>query len=627
MQNGDPAIRHRAVVAAGRIGDPLAAASLAERLHDPTVEVRRAAALALGFIGAAESSQALISTLDDPDPLTRGRASEALSRIGAPPAGALIAAAFRKALPPTVSGVLRIRGDDPGRIDDPWVELRLHVLALARLKDAEALASAVLDPAGTPVVDWWAPVWAAMRIGDERLLSLLMSAAGSNDPYIRSLAVRGLGKLKDPAAVVMARRLAEDPDPAVILQALRALALMGAITDVSSTVALHVDSPNLSLRREALLALSVLPSNGKWRARVIDNVGHADPWIRSAAWPALIHIDSEDVGLVLSMIGPDADFRVRQSVATALAENLGERAGPLLLPMLEDDDPRVIPSVLSALTRALKLGAAPTLVGHAESSDPGIRASVATNLSWLEETTANRFTEALSRAYETSLSDHDLETCLTVVDALSRDQTGERIAILRRVAGSDAARVVRQRALLAIGGGFAPPEKTALRMADARRLVSVYEPWPVPLYSPRAIISTRYGSIELSLDLVDAPLTTMSFVRLAQAGFFNGLSFHRVVPGFVVQGGDPRGDGYGGPGGTIRCEDSGRPFGRGSVGMALAGKDTGGSQFFITLEPQPHLDGLYPLFGEVISGMDIVDKIRPGDIMERVEVFDGRESL
>jgi cyclophilin family peptidyl-prolyl cis-trans isomerase len=130
----------------------------------------------------------------------------------------------------------------------------------------------------------------------------------------------------------------------------------------------------------------------------------------------------------------------------------------------------------------------------------------------------------------------------------------------------------------------------------------------------------------MALDLVDAPLTSMSFVRLAQSGFFNGLTFHRVAPGVVVQAGDPRGDGYGGPGMTIRCEYSMRPFGRGAVGMALSGKDTGGSQFFIALEPQPHLDGAYTQFGQVLSGMEIVDRLRPGDVIERVDVFDGRES-
>ena len=123
---------------------------------------------------------------------------------------------------------------------------------------------------------------------------------------------------------------------------------------------------------------------------------------------------------------------------------------------------------------------------------------------------------------------------------------------------------------------------------------------------------------------MEAPLTVLSFLDLARRGFYDGLTFHRVEPGFVVQGGCPRGDGNGGPGYTLRCEIGQRPYGRGAVGMALSGKDTGGSQFFITLSPQPHLDGGYTLFGSVASGMDVVEKLRPGDVTERVEVWTGR---
>jgi len=96
-------------------------------------------------------------------------------------------------------------------------------------------------------------------------------------------------------------------------------------------------------------------------------------------------------------------------------------------------------------------------------------------------------------------------------------------------------------------------------------------------------------------------------------GFYDGLTFHRVVPDFVAQGGDPKGDGSGGPGYSVRCEITLRHYQTGSVGMALSGKDTGGSQFFVTLSPQPHLDGRYTLFGEVVEGMDAVRALVEGD--------------
>ena len=112
-------------------------------------------------------------------------------------------------------------------------------------------------------------------------------------------------------------------------------------------------------------------------------------------------------------------------------------------------------------------------------------------------------------------------------------------------------------------------------------------------------------------------------MNLARTGFFDGVTFHRVVPDFVIQAGDPRGDGEGGPGYTIRDEINQRPYLRGTVGMALDWEDTGGSQFFITHSPQPHLDARYTVFGRVLSGMDVVDQIQPWDVIRKVRVWDG----
>ncbi len=138
----------------------------------------------------------------------------------------------------------------------------------------------------------------------------------------------------------------------------------------------------------------------------------------------------------------------------------------------------------------------------------------------------------------------------------------------------------------------------------------------------RVEIITDKGSFVI--DLLDdvAPVTVRSFIHLAQNGYFNGLAFHRVVPGFVVQGGDPRGDGWGGPGYTIPCEYSMLPYERGTVGMAHAGKDTGGSQFFITLMPQPHLNGRYTVWGKVVKGIDVGDKIMVYDKIKEIKFID-----
>jgi cyclophilin family peptidyl-prolyl cis-trans isomerase len=144
-----------------------------------------------------------------------------------------------------------------------------------------------------------------------------------------------------------------------------------------------------------------------------------------------------------------------------------------------------------------------------------------------------------------------------------------------------------------------------------------------PPVSTTVFIDTDRGSIEVELAVLDAPLTVDNFITLARKGYFNGLSIHRVVPNFVVQDGDPRGDGEGGPGYTIRDEISERPYLRGVVGMALDWKDTGGSQFFITHSPQPHLDAKYTVFGRVVSGADVLDKIQQWDVIRAVRVWDG----
>ncbi|MBM7552406.1 peptidylprolyl isomerase [Thalassobacillus pellis] len=121
-----------------------------------------------------------------------------------------------------------------------------------------------------------------------------------------------------------------------------------------------------------------------------------------------------------------------------------------------------------------------------------------------------------------------------------------------------------------------------------------------------------------------APKTVENFESLANSGFYNGVTFHRVIPGFVAQGGDPTGTGRGGSGKTIKCETEGNPHKHvaGSLSMAHAGKDTGSSQFFIVHEPQPHLDGVHTVFGQVVDGMDTVLTIKPGDEMKEVKVWD-----
>ncbi len=140
----------------------------------------------------------------------------------------------------------------------------------------------------------------------------------------------------------------------------------------------------------------------------------------------------------------------------------------------------------------------------------------------------------------------------------------------------------------------------------------------------KAVLTTEKGTFTIDFNPEEAPLTVDNFIKLARSGYFNGLEVHRVVPNFVMQDGDPHGDGNGGPGWSIRCEINMLPYDRGAVGMALSGKDTGGSQWFVTHSPQPHLDGGYTVFGHVNeTGMKVVDNIVRGDKIISVRIVEG----
>ncbi|GGD69625.1 peptidylprolyl isomerase [Paenibacillus nasutitermitis] len=135
---------------------------------------------------------------------------------------------------------------------------------------------------------------------------------------------------------------------------------------------------------------------------------------------------------------------------------------------------------------------------------------------------------------------------------------------------------------------------------------------------------TMENGAEVKIDLFekDAPNTVANFEKLANDGFYNGLVFHRVIPGFVAQGGCPNGIGNGGPGYEIDCEINPNKHERGALAMAHAGRNTGGSQFYIVYKPQPHLDGQHTVFGKVTEGMELVDGFKGGDKMQKVEIVE-----
>ena len=625
LRDPDRAVRRRAALAAGRLADPALGPALLALVDDPELEVRRMAVFALGLAAERSAVERLTAALADGDAVVRGRAAEALGRIGDPRAAGAVARLVIDTLPKTISR-MAVRGDDPGNPADLWTEQRLALVALARLRDVAAARLALLD-GDRPRFDWWAATWVAQRLESPELRPVLAAAVSSGDPRSRALAARGLGALKDPAAAELLLPLVRDPDETVAAYALRALAASGDPRGTAAAAS-ALGSASDVVRREALRALGSLPADPALRSRVVALVADRDPWVRAAAFAALARTSGEDFALVLSGLDPDPDFRVRAALAEALGGRGDEMSVGVLHAMLKDPDPRVLPAVLEGLRRARGTDAQDTLLRHLEHADLGVRVAAADALAALGPRALGA---PLLAAWQRGVGDGpgELEARVSAVAALAAQKDAPARAALARVAAEDPSRAVRARAARELGALAAPlpqvgPEAVVRPALDYREAMAPYDPLPgVPLYTPRAFLRTKKGTIEIHLDVLEAPLTVASFIGLAERGFYDGLVFHRVEPGFVVQGGCPRGDGNGGPGYALRCEITRRAYGRGSVGMALSGKDTGGSQFFITLQPQPHLDGGFTLFGWVVAGMDVVDKIRPGDVIEHVEVWTG----
>jgi cyclophilin family peptidyl-prolyl cis-trans isomerase len=617
----DPGIRRRAALAIGRVGLAEGVEALIPLLLDADPDVRQTAAFGLGLLREAAATDALRAALDDTDPVVRGRAAEALGSIGAKDAASDIGRlAADYARHPAVAAMQP--DDEAPPIAGEAEAFRLALYALVRLGAYEPLAAATLD-GGVPVSDWWPVAYAFQRIGDPRAQGPLIHLLRSNGKYTKSFAARGLGALRETAAVDALVPLAS-PGQApleVVVSAVRALAQIGDPRGVAPLTALVRDAridPNIRL--EAVTALGTLRA-AEALPYVEDYATDRWPAMRIAALRAAAAIDPDHFVIVLGSLEPDRDWTVRAALADVLALLPPEVALERLEPMLADEDRRVVPSVLRALARLKWPEAGPTALRHLEEPDFALRASAAGVVGQLRPAGG---AEALRAAWEAALPDAANDARLALLSALMAYGTAEAHDTARgALEDRDWAVRLRARELLA----KIEPEadyRTAIRPAPGRPPAAYDDPRLIaPPYSPRVFIETAKGTIEFELAVLDAPQTSANFMDLARRGFFNGLRIHRVVPNFVVQDGDPRGDGRGGPGYTIRDELNDRPYLRGTVGMALSGPDTGGSQFFITHSPAPHLNGGYTVFGQVINGMDVVDRIQQGDTIDRVRVWDG----
>jgi cyclophilin family peptidyl-prolyl cis-trans isomerase/HEAT repeat protein len=412
---------------------------------------------------------------------------------------------------------------------------------------------------------------------------------GATDPS-RLVRIAVLGALRpgDVEPDVIATWLA-DPDPWIRLAAIDALGRV-ASEDAESYLVSHVDRASDPYEQAAAIRWLRAPDPQAARDPSLDPVVRAahvarledaealvafatdaevEPVVRTAAAAALLK-DTEVPAAIGERLLATSDPAVREAGLELVARlPPADQVRVLELHLRVETDPDVLASGLEALAAALveappaaRTPASEALVARAAiRSEPRVRAGAA-------EVAAALGIEAPQRA--------------------ASEVQGERELVLP---GGEVARIERGR----------PAVAAAARIRGAR-------------------IDTSEGTFLLALDPDVAPYAVANFARLAEAGWFDGQVFHRVIPGFVVQTGCPRGDGWGGPGYAIPDEVSALPYDAGALGMARADRDTGGSQWFVTTAPQPHLVGEYTRFGEVVGGMHVVKRLRPGSRLLEVTI-------
>ncbi|PYQ59639.1 MAG: hypothetical protein DMF53_18450 [Acidobacteria bacterium] len=600
---GDASLREELAVALGRIPDRQGRSTLEGLLIDEEPAVRRAAAFSLGLLGDPEAQQALFAAARDKDRETGVLAVEALGRLGARTVDVL------EALLPL---------PEPER----WARLLPH---LFRFKDDTVVSLAERGLAQTDPELHARAAYALSREPKAQGLPTLRKLLADPAPRVRAWSARALGIVGGEEDLALLRPLLDDHgpgDPGPLIQALRSARALAAggkarpIAGWTPRLRALLDDQRPGVR------MSAIETSGVWGSPALNSVLEAraadgETWERGMALAALAAgKDPKDLDLAQAAANAKEDVLRARAAEAAGAIGL-PAAGALLEKLAGDPSPRVRAAALSAWL-ADDPKASDVARRALTDPDPTVRG---TAFDWLTEhplVPLGNLAEALPAVYQEGTQEEGL-AAVRAIAARAQGETLERgagIALLEKLT-EGGPYVLRREAGVALSklGQKVPPLQPAERVKDTE----IYRQIVERTRQPHTVeIRTQRGTITVRLACPQAPLTCLNFLNLAAQGFFDGLTFHRVVPDFVIQGGDPKGDGSGGPGYAIRDEINRLRYTRGVVGMALAGPDTGGSQFFITLSPQPHLDGGYTAFGEVTAGAEVLDQIRLGDRIEKV---------
>jgi cyclophilin family peptidyl-prolyl cis-trans isomerase/HEAT repeat protein len=665
LSSPNAAVRRRAALAAGRIGNEGSVAALANLLEtDNDAGVRSMAAFALGEVESAAGANVLLTTLKNTSVAgeLRARSVEALGKI----AGALPTdqQARKRELGVAIVDALKFELQRRGTADVQTILFGLTAALRSAQPDAGPTIAKFLTHSNPRVRSDAANALARLRLKDgneelRRLLTkdldanvranaarvlgvtedkqsfddLVVLATGDLDSRVRVSATRALASLKDPRAAdellkhgeILSQRISTRSLPAENNEVLEIATTLGRLVAQNEdhkavaflrklSEAFNHSAPEveLALVRIAPAAYVASFGTGDQARRKVQETILLD-W-RSAAGVAV------GLGEVAALPETVANKAQLAAQAQALLHAMLDyrNSGLTINTLVAVHSEYAIPDVLRALAAFKPPDLGTVAQAQLKENDITIQESAATILGNLPPSEEN--TRALAAAWPQAVNDPSNDAALAILGALAKQKTAAANEQLKAGLKSGDY-LIRQRAadlLKANGGGDFSSEvgtvKTRNTDADYKRALARAG------RSVRALVTTSKGSFTIELLPEAAALTVDNFVQLAQRGYFRNITFHRVVPNFVIQGGDPRGDGNGGPGYSIRCEVNQVLYDRAAVGMALSGKDTGGSQWFVTHAPQPHLDGGYTVFGHIVMGMDVVDKIVRGDVIQSIVI-------
>jgi cyclophilin family peptidyl-prolyl cis-trans isomerase len=619
LQSDNENVRVQAALAAGRIGDADAVELLLATLHDSSVAVQTAAVFALGVLKDPRAVDPLLAIVRSTAPPDQGvreiEAVTALAKIG----GTEGAQAIR----------LVLEAAPPGQTTPP--------AATTAVLEAWRLGSGAPVPQLLPYAEnpdenvRWNAMFSLGRLRSAAAVPVLLRGLSDRSADVRAMAARGLSAaLSDSSALgrgavaARLRPLVSDLDAAVRINALRALAGFRRDSTLAPAAISSLSDGAVGVVVQAETTLGVL--GGAAAVEALRRQAASPTFaLRRQAIIGLAQADSAaGVEAATAAMAADADWRWRGVAAEAFA---AAHDRPRLERLLDDPDGRVVAQALQGLQRITAdsdgaiVARARLLLDHA---DPAVR-SIAADL--LGRRPAVEDVDRLVAAYRRAASDPFDDARLSAVGALAAIAAsgsagklkvlGAFVTVTPRPDDYLVRRLAEERlpeaadAWMRGGGGAIATGKTD---ADYREIVRRYLlPSLLGQPNPQVSIESDRGVITVELLPVQAPLTVAAFLALVDRHYFDGQRWHRVVPNFVVQAGDPRGDGWGGPGTVLRDEVNLMRYSAGRVGMALSGPDTGGSQFFITCSTQPQLDGTYTIFGRLSGDAHVLLQIAQGD--------------